>query len=149
VTTAKSPSTTSVQENPTVVCIDDEPDMIDLIRLVLWRRNFEFVGATSGREGLQLVRKLKPQLVLLDLMMPDMDGWEVYQQMKRDGELKNIPVIVISAKSENIDRVLGFHILKEDDYITKPFGPSELLTSISKVLGSKLTPPPPAPTPQS
>jgi len=138
VTIAGSPSTIPVPENPTVVCIDDEPEMVGLIHLVLGRRNFEFFGATSGREGLQLVRKLKPQLVLLDLMMPDIDGWEVYQQMKIDEELKNIPVIVISAKPENIDKVLGFHIVAEDDYITKPFGPSELLTSINKVLGTKL-----------
>ena len=127
-----------MQENLTVVCIDDEPEMVGLIRLVLGRRNFEFFGATSGREGLQLVRKLKPQLVLLDLMMPDMDGWEVYQHMKMDEALKDIRVIVISAKPENIDKALGFHIVAEDDYITKPFGPSELLTSINKVLGTTL-----------
>lgn len=134
-TIAEGPSTAPAQNNPIVVCIDDDPDMIGLIRLVLGRRNFEFIGATSGREGLRLVRQLKPQLVLLDLMMPNMDGWEVYQQMKGDEELKNIPVIVISAKPENIDRVLGFHIVKTDDYISKPFGPYELLTSINKVLG--------------
>ena len=137
-TIAESPSTTSVQENLTVVCIDDEPEMVGLIRLVLGRRNFEFVGATGGRAGLQIVRQLKPQLVLLDLMMPDMDGWEVYQHMKMDEALKDIRVIVISAKPENIDKALGFHIVAEDDYITKPFGPSELLTSINKVLGTTL-----------
>lgn len=137
-TIAEDPSATPVQENPTVVCIDDEPEMVGLIRLVLGRRNFEFVGATSGREGLQLVRKFRPQLVLLDLMMPDMDGWEIYRQMKIDERLKEIPVIIISAKPENIDKVLGFHIVNGDDYITKPFGPNELLTSISKVLGRKL-----------
>lgn len=136
-TIAKDPTIAQAQEKPTVVCIDDEPDMIGLIRLVLAKQNFEFVGATSGREGLETVRKLKPQLVLLDLMMPDMDGWEVYQQMKIDDDLKDIPVIIVTAKSESIDKVLGLHIAKVDDYVTKPFGPNELLASINKVLGTK------------
>ena len=119
----------------TVVCIEDEPEMIDLVKLILGRKGFELVGAVGGREGLETVRKLKPDLVLLDLMMPDMDGWEVYQQMKADDELKVIPVIVVTAKAQSIDKVLGLHIAKVDDYVTKPFGPQELLQSVNKVLG--------------
>lgn len=118
-----------------VVCIEDEPEMIDLIELILNRRNFELVGAVGGREGIETVTRLKPDLVLLDLMMPDVDGWEVYQQMKADPELKSIPVIVVTAKAQSIDKVLGLHIAKVDDYVTKPFGPQELLTSVNKVLG--------------
>ena len=67
-----------------ILCIEDEPEMIDLIRLILSRRGFEVVGAAGGVEGIKLVREMLPDLVLLDLMMPDMDGWEVYQQMKAD-----------------------------------------------------------------
>ncbi|MBN2392218.1 MAG: response regulator [Anaerolineae bacterium] len=126
---------TPAQEKPTIVCIDDEPEMLRLIHLTLGRRNFELATAVGGREGLELVRKLKPQLVLLDLMLPDLDGWSVYQQMKIDEELKNIPVIIVTAKDRSIDRLLGLHIAKVDDYITKPFGPRELLDSINKALG--------------
>ncbi len=122
------------EEKKTVVCIEDEPEMIDLVKLILGRKGFELVGAVGGREGLETVRKLKPDLVLLDLMMPDMDGWEVYQQMKADDELKTIPVIVVTAKAQSIDKVLGLHIAKVDDYVTKPFGPQELLQSVNKVL---------------
>jgi len=118
-----------------VVCIEDESEMIDLIRLILGRRGFELTGATGGAEGLEAVRRIKPDLVLLDLMMPGMDGWEVYQQMKADEELKHIPVIIVTAKAQSIDKVLGLHIAKVDDYITKPFGPQELIQSIEKVLG--------------
>jgi len=118
-----------------VVCIEDEPEMIDLIRLILGRENFELVGAVGGEEGLATVRRLEPDLVLLDLMMPDMDGWEVYQQMKSDPKLKDIPVIVVTAKAQSIDKVLGLHIAKVDDYITKPFGPQELTVSVHKILG--------------
>ncbi len=118
-----------------VVCIEDEPEMIDLVRLILGRRGFEVVGANGGLEGLELVASEKPDLVLLDLMMPDMDGWEVYQRMKSDEALRDIPVVVVTAKAQSIDKVLGLHIAKVDDYITKPFGPQELLESVEKILG--------------
>lgn len=118
-----------------IVCIEDEPEMIDLIRLILGRRGFELIGAVGGREGLEMVRQVKPDLVLLDLMMPDMDGWEIYQHMKADEELRHIPVIIVTAKAQSIDKVLGLHIAKVDDYITKPFGPQELIESVNRVLG--------------
>ncbi len=120
-----------------ILCVEDEPEMIDLIRLILGRRGFEVKGATGGVEGLEMIRQDPPDLVLLDLMMPDMDGWEVYQQMKADEKTKNIPVIVVTAKAQSIDRVLGLHIAKVDDYITKPFSPQDLMNSIEKVLSSK------------
>jgi CheY-like chemotaxis protein len=118
-----------------VVCIEDEPEMIDLVRLILGRKGFNVIGANGGIEGLETVRRMRPDLVLLDLMMPDMDGWEVYQQIKADPGLRDIPVVVVTAKAQSIDKVLGLHIAKVDDYITKPFGPQELLESVEKILG--------------
>ncbi len=120
-----------------ILCIEDEQEMIDLIRLILSRRGFEIQGANGGKEGLEMIRKSHPDLVLLDLMMPEMDGWEVYQQMKSDEATKGIPVIVVTAKAQSIDKVLGLHIAKVDDYITKPFSPQELLASVDNVLGLK------------
>ncbi len=122
-----------------ILCVEDEQEMIDLIRLILGRRGFEVQGADGGIEGLRLIRQVLPDLVLLDLMMPDMDGWEVYQQMKADEKTRHIPVIVVTAKAQNIDRVLAMHIAKVDDYITKPFSPQELLQSVEKVLGAQET----------
>lgn len=118
----------------TVVCIEDEPAMIDLVKLILKNRGFEVLGALGGKEGLDLIQQEKPDLVLLDLMMPDMNGWDVYQQMKVDDYMKTIPVIVVTAKAQNIDKVLGLHIAKVQDYITKPFSPAELLKSVNRVL---------------
>jgi len=124
-----------VDDPKRVVCIEDEPEMIDLVRLILGRKGFIVIGANGGVEGLETVRREHPDLVLLDLMMPDMDGWEVYQQMKAEPDLKGIPVVVVTAKAQSIDKVLGLHIAKVDDYITKPFGPQELLESVEKILG--------------
>jgi DNA-binding response OmpR family regulator len=120
-----------------ILCIEDEPEMIDLIRLILGRRGFEVIGAAGGKEGLEKVRQSPPDLVLLDLMMPDMDGWEVYQQIKADEKTKNIPVIVVTAKAQSIDKVLGLHIAKVDDYIAKPFSPQDLLNSVDKVFSKQ------------
>ena len=117
-----------------IVCIEDEEDMIDLVKLILTRHGYEVTGASGGRDGLAAIQQVQPDLVLLDLMMPDMDGWEVYQQMKADDMMKDIPVIVVTAKAQSIDKVLGLHIAKVDDYITKPFGPSELIDSVIRVL---------------
>jgi two-component system response regulator VicR len=120
-----------------ILCIEDEQEMIDLIRLILSRRGFEIFGANGGKEGLEIIRREHPDLVLLDLMMPEMDGWDVYQQMKSDETTKRIPVIVVTAKAQSIDKVLGLHIAKVDDYITKPFSPQELLASVDNVLSMK------------
>lgn len=128
------------QANVNIVCIEDEREMIELVKLILTRKGYKVHGAEGGQEGLELIRQLKPALVLLDLMMPDMDGWEVYQQMKADPGTKDIPVIVVTAKAQSIDKILGLHIAKVNDYITKPFGPSELLASIENVLGREVQP---------
>jgi two-component system response regulator VicR len=117
-----------------ILCIEDEEEMIDLIKLILERKGFEVLGAVGGKEGLEVIRREMPDLILLDLMMPEVDGWEVFRQMKADEQLKPIPVIVVTAKAQSIDKVLGLHIAKVDDYVTKPFGPQELLNSINKVL---------------
>jgi two-component system, OmpR family, response regulator VicR len=121
-----------------ILCVEDEPEMIDLIRLILGRRGFEVHGAAGGMEGIRLIRELHPDLVLLDLMMPDMDGWEVYQQMKADAATRDIPVIVVTAKAQNIDKVLGLHIAKVDDYIAKPFSPQELMDSVDKIFSQQV-----------
>lgn len=127
------------QETKKVLCIEDDPEMIDLIKLILERKGFQFIGAVGGREGLEAIAREKPDLVLLDIMMPDIDGWDVYRQMKASEDHKDIPVIVVTAKAQSIDKVLGLHIAKVDDYVTKPFGPRELLRSIDKVLGLEET----------
>jgi len=108
--------------------------MIDLIRIILKRAGFYIIGAIGGEEGLKAIRAHEPDLVLLDLMMPDIDGWEVYRQMRAEESLKDIPVIVVTAKGHSIDRVLGLHIAEVDGYIVKPFNVEELLRNVNEVL---------------
>jgi two-component system, OmpR family, response regulator VicR len=118
-----------------VLCIEDHPEMIELIRVILERVGFQVEGAVGGRDGLKALQENPPDLLLLDLMMPDVDGWEVYRQMKADEKLKRVPVIAVTAKAQSIDRVLAMHIARMDGFITKPFGPKELVTSIERVMG--------------
>jgi two-component system response regulator VicR len=116
-----------------ILYIEDDASMIDLVSLILNRKGFQVLGANGGIEGLVYVKKEKPDLILLDLMMPDLDGWDLYQQLKADPNTKSIPVIVITAKSQSIDRTLGLYVAKVDDYLTKPFHPDELVASIEKI----------------
>lgn len=117
-----------------VLYIEDEPELINLIKLILRRAGYEVIGATDGAEGLSRVRELKPDLVLLDLMLPVMSGWEVYWQMKADEELKNIPVIIVTVRAGLMDRRLALETAAVDGYVTKPFRPQDILVDISKVL---------------
>jgi two-component system, OmpR family, response regulator VicR len=119
-----------------IVYIEDDPEMIELISLILSRHKLEVKGANGGLQGLELVSKELPDLVLLDLMMPDMDGWEVYQQLKAQETTRSIPVIIITAKAQDIDRILALRIAKVDDYIVKPFHAEALVESIQRVLES-------------
>lgn len=122
------------EELKRVLYIEDDPDMIDLVRIMLDGEQFEVFGAADGRTGLKMMRQLSPDLVLLDLMLPDMGGWAIYQEMKGDVELQDVPVIVITAQNTPVDRILGEHIARVQVYITKPFSPHELRTAVGIVL---------------
>ena len=121
-------------EKQLIICVEDEPEVTELVQIILQREGYEVLGAKGGQEGLDLIREKLPDLILLDLMMPDVDGWEVYQQLQAEEATTNIPVIVVTAKAQSIDKVLGLYIAKVDDYITKPFKPSELVQRVKEVL---------------
>ena len=117
-----------------IVYIEDDPDMVELVQMMLDRNRFNVVGTSDGTTGLELVRQAPTALVLLDLMLPDMGGWAVYQTMKEDPDLSEIPVIVLTAQNTPVDRILGEHIAKVQVYITKPFSPAELRGAVDRVL---------------
>ncbi len=116
-----------------VLIVDDEPDTLELVKLVLESGGFKTELAKSGGEALDLIATSRPDLVLLDIMMPDMDGWDVFRKIKEKDS--KIPVAILTAKAQNIDRLLGLHVLKADDYITKPFGKNELIDKVKKLTG--------------
>ena len=117
----------------TIVVIEDEPDIIEVISYNLKREGFQVVKAERGDEGLNQVRKKSPALVILDLMLPGMDGLSVCQQIKSDPLTQDIPIIIVSAKGEESDVVIGLG-LGADDYLAKPFSPRELLARVKAVL---------------
>jgi DNA-binding response OmpR family regulator len=120
-----------------LVCIEDDLELVEILKIILKSRGYELTGARGGSEGLEALRRVKPDLVLLDLMMPDMDGWEVHRQMKADADLCHIPVIIVTADSQPITRVRGLEIAKVADFIVKPFNVQTLVESIEKALGVK------------
>jgi CheY-like chemotaxis protein len=118
----------------TVVCIEDEPDMISLIKLALDRQRVRLIGALGGREGLEKVRQVKPDLVLLDLMMPDINGAEVLEQMKADERLRDIPIIVITVLDRRYTAQQGLDLQRVNGFIRKPFMPQELVETVNSAL---------------
>ncbi len=117
-----------------VLVVDDEPDTLELVKLVLESGGFETVLAANGMDALAKVGNTKLDLVLLDIMMPDMDGWEVFRKIKE--KYPALPIAILTAKAQNIDKLLGLHVLKADDYITKPFGKNELINKVKKLTGT-------------
>jgi two-component system phosphate regulon response regulator PhoB len=116
-----------------IVAIEDEPDILEIIRYNLEKEGYEFVGETDGEEGLSLVRRVLPDLVLLDVMLPGIDGLEICRRLKYEAATREIPVIMVTARSEESDIVLGLEV-GADDYLSKPFGPRELVARVRAVL---------------
>ena len=116
-----------------ILIVEDEKDIRDLVQLHLEKAGFQTLLAKDGREAFQKVKESKPDLVVLDLMLPEMDGKEFAKLLKAREETKSIPIVMLTAKSEEVDRIVGFE-LGADDYIPKPFSPRELVLRIQAVL---------------
>lgn len=117
----------------TILVIDDEKDLIKLVDHNLSKEGFLVVSAKNGADGIEIAKKHKPNLILLDIMMPKMDGWEVCKLLKSNAELAQIPVIMLTARAAETDKIVGLE-LGADDYITKPFSPRELVARVKAVL---------------
>ena len=119
-----------------ILVVDDEDDILELLQYNLKREGYQVSGVTSGEEGLKLIRQSLPDLAILDLMLPGVDGFEVCRLIKGDPRTQHIPVIMLTAKSEETDVVAGLE-LGADDYITKPFKPRILLARVKAALRAK------------
>jgi len=118
---------------PLIIVVEDEPDIREIMLYNLRREGYEAEGIESGPEGLEAIRAKQPNLVILDLMLPGMDGLTVCQQVRAEAAIKATPIIIVSAKEEESDVVIGLG-LGADDYVPKPFSPRELLARVKAVL---------------
>ena len=116
-----------------LVIIEDEPDILEVLIYNLEREGFDVTGSLDGAKGLKLIQQQIPDLVLLDLMLPGMDGLEICRHLKNNNHTQQIPIIMVTAKGEESDVVLGLGI-GADDYISKPFSPKELIARVKTVL---------------
>ena len=119
--------------NPVIVVVEDEQAIQDVIAYNLRREGYEVLLAGHGNEGLALIQSKRPALVILDLMLPDGSGLTLCRDIKSEPKTKNIPVIILTAKTEEVDRVVGFE-LGADDYVTKPFSVRELILRVKAIL---------------
>lgn len=117
----------------TIVVVEDEPDILDIIVYNLTREGFKVRGAADGAEGFELIRRENPDLALLDIMLPTIDGIEICRRLKSDRATSEIPIVMVSARGEESDVVLGLG-LGADDYVAKPFKPNELVARVQAVL---------------
>ncbi|WP_135606314.1 response regulator transcription factor [Methanococcoides sp. NM1] len=123
----------SVALNKKIMVVDDEADTIYLVRFILEAEGFEVVGAGSGAECLERLDIEKPDAILLDIMMPDMDGWETFHKIKK--EFPDVPISILSAKGQKFDQMLGLNVLNANDYVTKPFSATDLTGRIKLLVG--------------
>lgn len=123
-----------MDNQPYILYIEDERPMIELVRESLKFAGYEVVGVTSGEQGLAQMQARKPDLLLLDMMMPGLSGWDIYRSMKADAQLVEVPVIVITAKVLSQGRKIVEDLPPVDDYITKPFNPERLIRSVQNLL---------------
>jgi two-component system alkaline phosphatase synthesis response regulator PhoP len=117
-----------------ILVVDDEIYIVHILDFSLGMEGYEVVTALDGEEALEKARETKPDLIVLDIMMPKMDGYETCKALKADDRTKNIPVILLSAKGRNVDMQTGYDV-GADEYITKPFSPRKLVDRINAMLG--------------
>jgi DNA-binding response OmpR family regulator len=124
--------------NPTILVVDDEPAIVDVLAYNLKKAHYRVLVARDGKSAIEIAQKERPDLIVLDLMLPEMDGLEVCRSLRREGD---VPIIMLTARDEEVDRVVGLE-LGADDYVVKPFSVRELLARIKTVLRRVQTTPP-------
>ena len=117
----------------TILIVDDEKQLVSLVKLHMEMAGYEVLSAKDGEEALEIVRKESPDLIILDLMIPKIDGWEVCRRIRAESKVGNIPIIMLSARTETEDKLKGYEC-GTDDYVTKPFSPRELVARVKRVL---------------
>ncbi|GAB6100567.1 response regulator transcription factor [Halanaerocella petrolearia] len=116
-----------------ILVVDDEENIVQLVKFNLEEKGYEVVTAYDGQQALEVVKKEDPDLMVLDLMLPEVDGFDICREIRKNDQFNKLPIIILSAKEEEVDKILGLE-LGADDYITKPFSPRELIARVKAVL---------------
>ena len=116
-----------------ILVVDDDREIVRLVRAYLEKEHYQVLIANDGQTALHMVRREHPNLIVLDLMLPDRDGWEITRTIRNDSTLHSIPIIMLTARIEDTDKIIGLE-LGADDYITKPFNPREMVARVRSVL---------------
>jgi two-component system phosphate regulon response regulator PhoB len=116
-----------------IVIIEDEADIVEMVRYNFRKEGFDVESYSRGRDGLEALRRNPPDLLLLDIMLPDQDGLTICRQLRSEGRLKSLPIVFLTARGEEVDRIVGLEI-GADDYVVKPFSPRELVARVKAVL---------------
>lgn len=122
-----------------ILVVEDENDIVDLIKYHLEQSGFSVITALDGPSGLERAKKEHPSFIILDLMLPEMDGKDICRALKSNASTQSIPILMLTARAEEVDRVVGFE-LGADDYVTKPFSPKELVLRVKAILRRKKVP---------
>jgi DNA-binding response OmpR family regulator len=125
-----------MSEKKVIFHVDDEPEMLRLVKMILEKHGYIMESALNGQEAVERLASLRPDLILLDIAMPILDGWGVQQQMEEFAHLAGVPVVLVTAKLGTADAVHGLHDIEADAYLTKPFNPNELVDTVEKILAN-------------
>ncbi len=121
---------------PVIVCVEDDRMTLDLIKLSLGD-GYNFIGVSNPSDAMAVLTRFRPNLILLDIMMPEISGWEIFRRVRNDELLKDVPVMMLTAKSAKVDRIYGEQVAKVDRYLLKPFEPRELKNAVQEVLAER------------
>jgi two-component system response regulator VicR len=120
-----------------VLVIEDDKDIADLVKLVLETDNFEVESVLNPEMAYDRAKTYRPDAIFLDLLMPKVDGWTVFKMIRGDHSFDEVPIAILTAKSQQVDQMVGLHIMNADAYITKPFGKQELIDKTYELIGKK------------
>jgi len=120
-----------------ILVIEDEEDIANLVKLVLETEDFEVRAVLDPLSAFETVKAYRPDAILLDLAMPRLNGWDIFKMIKNDPDFSHVPIAILTAKSQAVDEMVGLHVMKADEYITKPFGKQELIDKTHGLFGKE------------
>lgn len=116
-----------------ILVIEDDMDIAELVKLVLETEDYTVESVLDPLTAVDKAKSYKPDAIILDLLMPKIDGWEIFKQLREDNKFNKVPIAILTAKAEEFDAMVGLHVMNADGYITKPFGKQELIDKINEL----------------